>query len=282
MSQSPTVRRIQLGAELKQLREATGQRREDAAKVLECDVSKIGKIERGERGIRPKELRELLEFYGASPDKADALAELARDARQRGWWVNYRDAVNTWFEDFVGLETEAAEIRSYQTELVPGVLQTEAYARAVIQTSRFDLTEEQARLRVQVRLERQGIFNRDEPPHMLFVLNEAVLRRSVGTPDVMLEQMNHLIEVSQRPRVTLQIVPFSAGAYAGMGTSFVLFRFRREPVADVVYLEHQTGALYLDGPAHVQSYDLLFARLQASALAPAASRTILIETARKL
>jgi hypothetical protein len=240
---------------------------EDAARVLECDRSKISRIETGQRGIRPKELRELLTEYGVPESEQAALVSLARRGGQRGWWDQYADALPRASVDYVIMEATAAEIMTYEAQLVPDLLQTEDYARAVAAAEPDYGTDGQRELAVAAKAARQetvlGGIRR-----LSVVIGEAALRQEVGGPDVMAAQVARLAGLAgEVPNITLQVLPFSAGAHAAASsTSLTILRFPEAPSLGVVYLEALSGGVYLESQADVASYVRAFALLRASAL----------------
>src|SRR6266699_7036731 len=223
-SGSPTVLRILLGAQLRRLREARRLSLEDAGNVIRASHSKISRLETGRVGFKDRDIVDLLTFYGMTDEKArEALRTLAIRANSPGWWHDYSDVLPQWFEAYVGLEEAASQIRAYEVQFVPGLLQTEDYARAVTMLA-YSNPREIIR-RVNLRLARQAVLTRDDPPGLWAVLDEAVLRRPIGGANAMRAQLKHLIEMSQRPNVTIQIVPFKAGGHAAAGGPFSVLRF---------------------------------------------------------
>lgn len=261
MAQSPTVRRLQLGRELRRLREAADVSREAAAAELECDVSKISRLETGKLTIQAAEVRALLRLYGVTDDAGEDVLLLAREARKR---TSYR--VPDWARTYVGLEAEAAEIKWFETILVPGLMQTESYMRAV--TRAADPTRNPAEVDrlVAIRSERQARLTGDDPPQLWVVIDEAVIRREVGGKATMRDQLLRLVELSRISTVSLQVLPFGAGAHAALGSSFVTLRMADPPEAHVVYLEDLWSADYVDRPPQVLSYTIAFDRVAAIAL----------------
>ncbi|WP_219414048.1 helix-turn-helix domain-containing protein [Pseudonocardia nigra] len=277
MAQSPTVRRLQLGRELRRLRERAGIPREAAANELECDVSKISKLETGKQTLQAAEVRALLTLYGADEGEAEQILAIAREARKRS---SHR--VPEWVRAYVGLEAEATEIKYFHVELVPGLLQTEAYTRAV--TRAADPTRNPAEVErlVAARGERQARLLGGNPPQLWVVINEAVMRRVVGGQSVMIEQLERLLELAQLPTVSLQVLPFTAGAHAAMGSSFTILRLAEPPDAQVVYLEDLWSADYLDRDPQVTAYTQVFDRLCASACDEAGTVTMIEEAMGEL
>jgi transcriptional regulator with XRE-family HTH domain len=271
---SPTVRRRRLAAELRRLRDQAQLTIDDVAEKLKCSASKISRIETGHVGVSTKDARELLRLYGLPDDQVEALVQLAREARRKGWWHAYQEAFTG---AFVGLEAEASSLRAYQALLVPGLLQTEDYTRAVIRAARPDATAAQIEKRVQARLARQQLLTEADPPQYWAVIDEAVLCRSVGGPRVMLAQLNWLVDRAALPHVTIQVLPFSAGAHAGMEGPFLILGFPEQADPDVVYVDNTTAGIYLEDPAEILRYTLMFDHLRAAALGPDASLTRMTE-----
>jgi transcriptional regulator with XRE-family HTH domain len=271
----PPVRRRLVGGALRRHRENLGYTLEDVARVLECDRSKVSRIETGQRGIRPKELRELLAEYGVPAREQAALTAIASRGGQGGWWQPYRDILPGPYLDYVIMEAAAAEIMTYEAQLVPELLQTEDYARALAAGSGYD-GGPQAEILTARAMRREDILGRKR--HRLWVvLGEAALRQAVGGPDVLAGQINHLVRlIDDLPDLTLQVLPFSAGAHAAAGSgSLAILRFPDAPSLGVVYLEALSGGVYLEGQEDVARYIRAFARLRASALTPADSARLL-------
>lgn len=251
----PTVLRILLGAQLRRLREARGISTEQAGYEIRGSHSKISRMELGRVGFKERDVSDLLTLYGVSdPDERAPLLELAKEANTPGWWHRYGDVLPSWFEVYLGLEEAASLLRTYELQFVPGLLQTEDYARAVVRLGFSDASDEEVERRVQVRTTRQHRFTSPGAPTLWAVLDEAVVRRPLGGRAVMRAQLQHLIEVCELPDVTLQIVPFGAGGHAAAGGPFTILRFAEPGLSDVVYLEQLTSALYLDKPTDVDTY----------------------------
>jgi transcriptional regulator with XRE-family HTH domain len=268
----PTVLRILLGAQLRKLREAKRISLEEAGNVIRASHSKISRLETGRVGFKDRDICDLLTFYGVTDEKErDALRALAARASAPGWWHDYSDVLPAWFEAYVGLEEAATQIRSYEVQFVPGLLQTGDYARAVTRLGHPAADEREIDRRVGLRLARQAVLTRRTPPNVWAVLDEAVLRRPIGGADVMRAQLRHLMAMTQRPNVTIQIVPFRAGGHAAAGGAFSVLRFADSDVPDVVYLEQLASALYLDKRDVVDSYMAVIERLCIEAATPAAS-----------
>ncbi|WP_055477871.1 helix-turn-helix domain-containing protein [Sphaerimonospora mesophila] len=261
---SPTVRLRRLSGELTRLRREAGYSREDVARRLGVAGSTVYRIETGHTRPQGRTMRELLDLYGVDGTEREALLDLAREAGRRGWWHAYGDVLPG---PYVGLEAEAASVRNYEPLLVPGLLQTEAYARAVVGAA---LVKDPAEIerRVAVRMERQRRLAGPGALDLWAVLDEAVLRRPVGGPAVMAEQLRRLGEVAVQPNVTIQVLPFDAGAYLGMGNPMAVLTFPDPEDADAVLLENMGGELYLENPEHVRGYVQVFDHLRAAALGP--------------
>jgi len=271
-SGGPTVLRILLGAQLRRLREARRISLEEAGNVIRASHSKVSRLETGRVGFKDRDIADLLTFYGVTDEKdRNAMRDLASRANAQGWWHDYSDILPTWFEAYVGLEEAATQVRAYEVQFVPGLLQTGEYARAVSLLGYPTATTRELDRRVGLRLARQVVFTRPEPPNLWAVLDEAVLRRPIGGQEIMRAQIKHLIEMSQRPNVTVQIVPFHAGGHAAAGGPFSILRFAEHDLPDVVYLEQLTSALYLDKPEMVDSYLMVMDRLAVEAMTPSNS-----------
>ncbi|MFC4001066.1 helix-turn-helix domain-containing protein [Prauserella oleivorans] len=276
--QGPTVRRRRLASELRRLRESSDLTIDEVAEKLECSASKISRIETGNVGVTPRDARDLLELYGVRGDEQEALVQLAREARRRGWWHAYNEVFTG---TFVGLEADASSLRAYQALLVPGLLQTRRYAHAVIRAMRPDATESEIERRVAARMERQALLRDPHPPEYWAVVDEAVLHRAVGGPEVMAEQLWRLLEVAELPHATIQVVPFSGGAHPGMEGPFLILGFPEQADQDVVYVDSTNGGLYLEDDADVRRYALMFDHLRAAAAKPDDSLTMIEAAARR-
>jgi transcriptional regulator with XRE-family HTH domain len=253
-SGGPTVQRLVLGAQLHKLRESRGISAEQAAEAIRGSHSKISRMEHGRVGFKERDVADLLTLYGVTDsEERAALLNLAREANTPGWWHAYSDILPAWFEPYVGLEAAASVLRTYEVQFVPGLLQTEEYARALIRLGSA-ATEEQIVRRAELRVSRQEILSRPNPPQLWAVVDEGALRRPVGGREVARRQLEHLIETAGHPAVTLQILPFNAGPHSAMGGPFTILRFAEPDLHDVVYIEQLTSALYLDKPSEVDSY----------------------------
>ena len=250
----PTVQRLILGGHLRRLREEASITTEQAAGAIRGSHSKISRMEHGRVGFKDRDIADLLTLYGVtSGEERDALLKLAREANTPGWWQGYSDILPHWVEPYFGLEEAASFIRIYELQFVPGLLQTQGYARALIQLGNA-ATEEDVTRRAEARIARQEILTRENPPRLWAVMDESALRRSLGGKAVMREQIRHLADMCEHPAVTLQILPFQVGAHPAMGGPFTILRFSEPDLRDVVYIEQLTSALYLDKPAEVDSY----------------------------
>jgi transcriptional regulator with XRE-family HTH domain len=272
---SPTVRRRQLAGELKRLRLAAKMTIEQVASTVDWSPGKLSRIENARNSINLRDTRILLKIYGVEGVEADALLEVARRARERGWWQQYGEAVPEWFQTYVGLEAEASSIARYQSDLIPGLLQTRDYATAVHSAAALNATAVDIERQVDVRMERQARLTDADAPELWVVLSEAVVRRLVGDREIMHDQLSQLIESMAIPSITLQVLPFSAGAHPAMDSAFSIVTFNPPTPGDVVYLEYPTGALYLEDPDDVSRYRLMFNHLRALAMSPEDTRRLL-------
>ena len=251
----PKVQRLLVGAKLRRLRTDIGLSREEAAEAIRASAWKIHRLENGQVGFKERDLVDLLEHYGVTdPDEIDELLTLAREANVPGWWQHYGDVLPQWFRTYVDLESAATLIRTYEGMFVPGLLQTDDYMRAVIHGAHLEEPPEEVGRKVRLRMARQILLTREHPPRLWAVVDEAALRRPVGGPAVMKGQLQRLLEATELPNVTLQILPFEAGAHAAMVGSFSVLRFPDQELPDVVYLEHISGASYLNKPDEVDQY----------------------------
>jgi transcriptional regulator with XRE-family HTH domain len=251
----PTVRRILLGAHLRRLREASGLTREAAGYQIRASESKISRLELGRVSFKDRDITDLLELYGVTDEtQREGLAALARDANSPGWWHSYDDVMPNWFQTYVGLEEAATLIRSYEIQFLPGLLQTEAYARAVVSAGAPKASAAEVDRRVDLRVTRQEILRRDFPPAFWAVVDEAALHRPIGGREVMRAQIEHLLELMEQPNVTLQVMPFRFGAHVGEGGAFTMLRFPEPELPDIVYIEQLVSAYYLDKTEYVERY----------------------------
>lgn len=271
----PTVQRRLLGAQLRQLRERSGLTRAQAAKEIRCSEPKISRLELGRTGFKDADLIALLALYGVRDDDTRrAILALARDANAPGWWNSYNDVLPTWFERYVGLEAAASLIRTYEAQFIPGLLQTEDYTRAVTRdgqlvTPRNGLEDEIER-RVALRASRQQALA-NSGTQLWAVIDEGALRRPIGGRPIMRAQLEHLLELRHDPSIKIQVMPFTFGGHAAEVGAFSLLRFAQQDLPDVIYLEHLTGALYLENPGDVDRYVEVFLRLAIDSTPPADS-----------
>lgn len=275
-SSGSVVRRILLGSQLRRLRESRGITREQAGYSIRASESKISRMELGRVSFKARDVEDLLTLYGVTAEaERGPLLDLAREANLAGWWHSYSDVLPGWFQTYVGLEGAASLIRAYEVQFVHGLLQTEAYAHAVVTRNAEGMAHAEVERRVALRLERQKLLVDERGPQLHCVLDEAALRRPYGDRSVMRGQLEHLIEVSQRPNVTLQVMPFSFGGHSGESGAFALLRFPESDLSDVVYLEQLTSALYLDKREEVAQYEKAMERLQHDSPNPDQTRDLL-------
>jgi transcriptional regulator with XRE-family HTH domain len=279
----PTVRRVQLGARLRTLREAKGISRADAGWAIRGSESKISRMELGRVGFKDRDVADLLTLYGVEDaGERTRLLALAEEANATGWWQSYSDVLSTWFQNYLDLEQAAELIRTYEVQFVPGLLQTDAYARAVIALGGSAPSPDEIERRTQLRMARKQVLDRADPPRLWAVLDEAVLRRPIGGIEVFREQIQALIEASKRPAVHLQILPFSAGGHSAAGGAFSILRFDHREVPDIVYIEHLTSGFYLEKRDDVDHYARTIGQLFIEAEPPAATPGILRAILRDL
>ncbi|MFC5661935.1 helix-turn-helix domain-containing protein [Kitasatospora misakiensis] len=271
---SPTVLRRRLGSELRRLRERTGLQAKAVADTLRFSATKISRIESGQTTLKESDVRALLELYGVTDEsELRQFISLTRRSTQRGWWHDYGDALPDWFQTYVGMESDASRIRAYETELIPGILQTSDYARAIFRAAladRPDNVDETVDRRAKLRLQRQEVFSRPDPPAVWAVLNETVLRRPVGGSEVMRGQVLHLLDAAHRPNITIQVLPLSIGAHAAMSMPFHILSFSDVP-GHVVYIEALTSSLYLEKEADLARHEIVFDQLADAAMTPGES-----------
>jgi transcriptional regulator with XRE-family HTH domain len=276
----PTALRIMLGSQLRRLREAKGITLEDAGYVIRASGSKMSRLETGRVGFKPRDIADLLTLYGVTGDQErSTLQELARQASARGWWHDFADVMPSWFEPYVGLEEAASSIRCYEIQLIPALLQTAGYAGAVATLSHPAGSDAEIKRRVSLQMIRQGVITRSTSAHLWVVVDEAALRRPVGSPEVMHGQLGHLLEAGARPNVTLQVIPLTRGGHAVAGGPFTILRFSEPDLPDVVYIEQLTSALYLDKRETVDRYLAVMEQLCVEAL-PARDSADLIAAIR--
>jgi transcriptional regulator with XRE-family HTH domain len=282
LQSSPTVLRMILGRQLQALREKAGLSYQQAADSIYASEWTLRRIEAGKGALKPLNIKSLLITYGVTDVREiDAFLGLARDASRPGWWHSYGDALPDWFKVAVGLEESASLIRAYEPQVVPGLLQTEGYVRAITAASFPSEQEPDAERRVALRLARQDLLRRPAPPEYWVVLEETVLRRPIGGPDVMRGQVEYLIECAARPNITIQVLPFAAGWHPAMYGMFNLFRFPDDAIPDVVYSEGLTSAYYLNKPEETAKYTEALDRMATMAATPDQSISILREVLKE-
>ena len=251
----PTVRRMLVGAKLRRLRTELGLSREQAGQAIRASEWKIHRLENGQVGFKERDIVDLLGLYQVQdPAEVAEFLTLAREANTPGWWQHYGDVLPTWFRTYVDLEQAASLIRTYEGQFVPGLLQTDDYMRAVVRGAHLEDSGDEVGRRVRLRMARQTLLTREQPPRLWAVVDEAALRRPVGGREVMRGQLERLIDATKLANVTLQILPFAAGAHAAMVSAFSILRFADPELPDVVYLEHLTSAIYLDRRHEVERY----------------------------
>ncbi|MEU6339732.1 helix-turn-helix transcriptional regulator [Streptomyces sp. NPDC046977] len=275
-SSAPTVLRVVLGKRLQDLREKAGVSYEDAAGALDVTHATIRRIEKAEVGLRIPYVEKLLQTYGVT-DQAEIanFLDLAREANRPGWWHRFRDVLPEWFSAFVSLEGEAELIRAYEPHYVPGLLQTPQYAEAVLRAGRPHASQEEIERGVALRMERQALLSREQPPLLWVVIDETVLRRPIGGPEVMRDQVDRLIEACAMPQVRLQVMPFASGPHPAMYGPFHIFRFPLPELPDIAYVESLIGAVYLDDREDVSQFREALDRMSAQALPAEPTRDFL-------
>jgi hypothetical protein len=270
------VLRILLGAHLRRLRERAGISREDAGYHIRASGSKISRMELGRVSFKERDVTDLLTFYGVDDsEERDSLIQLTREANATPWWQKYQDATPDWFNLYVGLEEAAQLIRVYEVQFVPGLLQTEDYARAVVMQGAPGLEPEEVERRVALRLGRQKLLTKDSPPRLWAIVDEAALRRPMGGRDVLAGQIQRLMDLVSEPNITLQVMPFKYGGHAAEGGAFHIMRFPEADLPDMVYVEYLTGALYIEKPEEVERYAAVMERLSVAGTSPERTREIL-------
>jgi hypothetical protein len=278
----PTVLRMLLGSQLHHLRETAGLTPDQAGYEIRASRSKISRMENGRVGFKERDVADLLTLYGVTDaDQRAAVLSLARQANTPGWWSRYNDVLADWFEAYLGLEAAASVIRTFELQFVHGLFQTEAYARAVTLLGHNAAQAEQIDHRVNLRLKRQDMLTGPESPQVWSVIDEAALRRPVGNRAVMRAQLDHLLEVAELPRVTIQVMPFARGGHAAASGQFTILRFAEQELPDVVYIEQLTSALYLEKREDVDHYMEVMDHLSIQALPPDRTAGFLTELARE-
>jgi hypothetical protein len=269
----PTALRIILGAHLRRMREAAGISRSDAGWEIRSSESKVSRMELGRVGFKERDVADLLRLYGLDdPEERERLLSLARDANNPGWWHRFGDVLPSWFHSYLGLEASAQLIRTYELQFVPGLLQTQEYVRAVVQLGRGLIPADEVDRRVSLRVSRQEVLTRVSPVRLWAVVDESALRRPIGGVKAMRAQLEHLVEATYMPNVTLQVMPFEAGGHAATGGAYSILRFPEQDLPDIVYIEHLTSALYLDKLEDLDQYTATMEALCVAAPPPSKTR----------
>jgi len=282
---SPTVRRRELGALLRRLRKEKDLAVDQVTAYLECSASKISRIETGQRGATPRDVRDLCDLYGVTDEaERERLVGLAREGKQQGWWQSYDLPFATPM--YVGLEAEAVRIKDYDSGVIPGLLQTPGYVRALhdepLPEPAREATPDLVDQRVEARLRRQELLTREKPPPLQFwtILDEAVLHRAVGGPSVMQRQLELVVERMQLPNVTVQVIPYSVGAHPALDSTFNILEFSG-PVSNLVYSEGLAGFIFIERPEDVDRYQKVFERLSEMSLSPRQSADLMMKASRQ-
>jgi transcriptional regulator with XRE-family HTH domain len=279
---SPTARRIVLGARLRRLREECEISRAEAGYAIRGSESKISRLELGRVSFKPRDVSDLLTMYGvADPVVREQYLEMAKASNEPSWWQRYTDQLVDWFQDYLGLEESACRILSFEQQFFPGLMQTEAYVRGIATRGWSQPADNSADRLVTVRMRRQALLARPDAPKLWAIIDESVLHRPAGGRRVMRAQIDHVLELTKRPNITLQMVPYRLSGYAAE-SSFTLLRFAEPELPTLVYLEHLTGALYLDKPAEVEQYSRVFDQASVDALTPDQTRQALVKVRAEL
>ena len=279
---SHTVRRRRLASEMRRLRRESGKTREEAARFADIAPATVSRIEAAVHAPKVADIMALCKFYGLDDERTDVLVTLARQSRQRGWWHQYSGSIPDWFEVYVGLEEEASEILTYESEHVPGLFQTDDYIRALLNAGLRTLPEEEVNRRVDLRLKRQERLIGKDAPKVWAVLNEAVIRRQVGGRETMRDQLQRLCELAKLDHINIVILPFSAGAHPAMEGSCHVLRFPEPADPDVAYVQYRLGSIYLEDPSEVEEYINLFDHLRSRAVGPDESLQLIAKVANEV
>jgi transcriptional regulator with XRE-family HTH domain len=283
VTMGPTVRRRRLGSELRKLREDHSIKLEEVAERLGVAASTLSRIETGKAPTKSVYLTAMLEMYGVTdPAQRQVLVDMAREGHRKGWWSVYDDVLPTGFGIYVGLEAEAAGVRSFEGEVIHGLFQTPDYARAILREVQVKDSDEQIERLVDLRIKRQESLERNPPLDVWLILDESVVRRTIGGPEVMRGQLARLVEASRKPNVTLQVLPFASGSHAGLRGSFSILEFPERADSDVAYVESVAGIIYLEKEREVKHCAEAFDRLRAAALSPGQSTDLIVEAAKNL
>lgn len=276
------ILRMLLGAQLRRLREAADVTPEQAGYEIRASRSKISRMETGQVGLKARDITDLLALYGVTDEQVQSrFLQLAHQSSRPDWWAKYGDILPGWFENYLGLESVSSTIRTFEIQFVHGLFQTEDYARAVTRLGHQTAPAAEIERRVGLRVKRQDLLARADPPRMWSVMDEAVLRRPVGGPAVMRAQLRRLIEAAGLPQVTVQVVPFARGGHAGASGSFTVLRFEEQDLPDVVYIEQLTDAVYLEQRSDVEHYLEVMDQLSGEALTPAATTRFIEQVAKE-
>jgi hypothetical protein len=281
-SGAPTARRMILGAQLRRLRERAEITRADAGYAIRSSESKMSRIELGRVSFKERDVADLLTMYGVSdPAERETFLEMVKQSNQPGWWHRYTDVIPNWFNDYVGLEESASRIQSFEHQFVPGLLQTEDYARAIISHGKLPFTTDDIERRVDLRMRRQKILARPDAPRLWVVIDESVLRRHIGGTSVFKEQLTKLLEMTSLPNISLQILTHSSESQPAEG-AFTMLRFADAELPTIVYVEHIKGALYLDRLDEIEAYGRVLDALAVAAETPDTSRQLLSKARAEL
>ncbi len=278
----PTALRIVLGAQLRRLREAADISRGEAGFAIRGSDSKISRLELGRVGLKERDVADLLTMYGVTDQaERDQFLEMVARSNQPGWWHRYTDLMPDWFQDYVGLEEAASRILTYELQFVPGLLQTEEYARSIASRGRPEFADKAVEQRVALRMQRQKILARPGAPRLWAVIDESVLYRPIGGVEVLRGQIEHLLVITKQKHITLQVLPYTLSGYAAE-SSFAMLRFDEPELPDIVYLEHGGGALYLDRSRELELYGRMFDQLTVDSLTPDRTRQALTKRLAEL
>jgi Domain of unknown function (DUF5753)/Helix-turn-helix domain len=273
----PTVRRLILGTQLRRLRERADISRAEAAYSIRGSESKLSRMESGRVGFKERDVADLLTLYGVhEQDERGKIIDLVAQSNVQGWWHGFSDLMPKWFEDYLGLEESASQIKAYELQFVPGLLQTEDYALAIASRGRPESANRDTERKVHLRMQRQKILYGRSAPKLWVVIDESVLYRRLGGPRVLRGQIDHLLDLTSMPNITLQVVPYQTSGYGAEGP-FTLLRFAEAELSDIVYVEHLAGALYLEKPEEIEIYSRALDRLAVEAETPARSRQMLLK-----
>lgn len=273
MTGSPTARRRRLAIELKRLREESGLTCSQVGKELDWSSSKVSRMETGQGRVQPSDVDAVCRFYGTADELRDLLKSLAKESKTKGWWHAHSDAIPAWFSVYVGLEQAVSDLRTYQAEFIPGLLQTREYA-SELSRAWVDHTPEDIQRMVDVRVRRQELLTSESAPDLWAVVHESTLLHTIGSRQVMARQLERMLEIQRLKNVTVQILPFDAGAYPTTG-SFTVLGFPEQEDPDVVYREGLTDSVYLEEPKDVALYTKAFDHLRALALSPQRSALLI-------